>query len=110
MKRWWKSERCSALTEVIHSLKLTAKAPKKLSFCVSESPRFSRREAYTPISGAFDVSFREGTPKKMVALGNVSPLLASKMEVILDVTNPTSPQKVAFWKGNPRLFQGNLAW
>ena len=22
----------------------------------------------------------------------------------------TRPQKVAFWKGNPRLFQGNLGW
>ena len=25
-----------------------------------------------------------------------------------DLTRPFSPQNVAFWKGNPRLFQGNL--
>ena len=25
-------------------------------------------------------------------------------------TRPIWPQKVAFWKGNPRNFQGNLAW
>ena len=107
MKRWWKSETCSALTEVIHSLKLTFSHLKSGSFVFRNLRDFQGKPLF---SGAFDVSFREGTPKKMVALGNVSPLLASKMEVILDVTNPTSPQKVAFWKGNPRLFQGNLAW
>ena len=27
-----------------------------------------------------------------------------------DLTRVLGPQKVAFWKGNPRLFQRNLAW
>ena len=27
-----------------------------------------------------------------------------------DLTRPISTQKVAFWKGNPRLFQGNPGW
>ena len=32
------------------------------------------------------------------------------VKLFRDLTRPPSLQKVAFWKGNPRLFQGNPCW
>ena len=29
---------------------------------------------------------------------------------IIATSHDLGPQKVAFWKGSPRLFQGNLGW
>ena len=43
--------------------------------------------------------------EKWVILGGTSGQISSRPK-----TGPIFPQKVAFWTGNPRRFQGNLGW